>query len=171
MQMRDKSLPDRELLLEAEAAVAAAREGGARLVVNDRADVAAMIGAAGVHLGQDDLPADSAREILGAEGLVGWSTHSVEEARAAASLPVDYIALGPIFATTHASVRREPLGVEAVAQAAAGLDVPLVAIGGIDLTRAPELLAAGASCVAVLGDIMTAKDIPARAAAYMALRT
>jgi len=170
IQMREKSLDDREMLAQARLAVEAATRGGARLIVNDRADVAALCGAAGAHLGGGDLPSADAREILGPTAWIGLSTHSVEDAVAAARQPVDYVALGPVFATTHAATRRSPLGVEAVAAAAAAIDIPLVAIGGIDLARAAEVLSAGAASVAVIGDLMTAADIPARVAAYLALQ-
>lgn len=170
IQMREKSMSDRDLLHEARAATDAARRDGAFLILDDRADVAVLSGAHGVHLGGDDLPPVEARRILGPEALIGLSTHSVEEAVAGAEGPVDYIALGPIFATRHASVAREPLGVEAVRRAAAASKIPLVAIGGIDLARAGELLAAGAASVAVIGDIMSATDIPSRVAAYLALK-
>ncbi len=169
VQLREKHLDDRTLLAEARAAVDAARKGGARLIVNDRADVAVLAGAAGVHVGASDLPAVKVRALLGPAALLGCSTHSVEEAIAAAAGPVDYVALGPIYETAHASVPRSPLGPEAVARVSASIRVPLVAIGGIDLARARVLLAAGAASVAVMGDLMTATDIPARTAAYLAL--
>ena len=150
--------------------MAEARRAGALLIVNDRADVASLSGAAGVHVGEGDLPATAAREILGPGSVIGCSTHSVEQALSAAALPVDYVALGPIFASAHASVRREPLGVEQVARAAASIHLPLIAIGGIDLARAGDVLAAGAAAVAVMGDLMSSHDIPARVAAYLALK-
>jgi thiamine-phosphate pyrophosphorylase len=171
VQMREKRLPDRELLAEARAAARIAREAGARLVVNDRADVAALCGADGVHVGTEDLPPREARLILGPGMIVGCSTHGVEEAVAAAKLPVDYVAIGPVFATAHSSTPREPLGLETVERAARAISLPLVAIGGIDLRNAGEVLSAGARAVAVIGDLMTARDIPARVAAYLALRS
>jgi len=170
IQMREKRMPDGELLRQARMAAEAARKGGARLIVDDRPDVSLLAGADGVHLGDRDLPPAAARRILKEGSVVGCSTHSAEEAiEAASSLPVDYVALGPIFATRHSSAIREPLGVAAVARAAAGVSVPLVAIGGIALDNAGEVLSAGASSVAAIGDIMTAPDIPARVAAYLAL--
>src|SRR5262245_7437203 len=170
IQVREKSMPDAVLLSAVLDAVRAAQSAGARLVVNDRADVAALAGARGVHLGSSDLPARLARSILGPGALVGWSTHSVEEAVAAASLPVDYVALGPVFATTHASTTRQPVGLRAVEAAAAAIELPLVAIGGIDLSRAQEVLSAGAASLAVIGDLMTAPAIAVRTAAYLELR-
>lgn len=169
IQVRDKSLSDRLLAAEAKAAVAAARRAGARLIINDRADVAAIAGADGVHVGGDDLPAGAARALLGPGAIIGCSTHGVEEAVAAAALPVNYVALGPIFATPNASVRREPLGLQAVARAAAAIGLQLVAIGGIDVERAAEVLAAGAATVAVMSDLMTSRDMAARVGEYLAL--
>lgn len=171
IQLRAKQLTDKDLMTETASALSAARRCGARLIINDRVDVAALTSADGVHLGSEDLPVADARALLGPDAIIGCSTHSVEEAVAAGSLPVDYIALGPIFATHHASVTREPLGLVAVAVAARAISLPLVAIGGIDLARAAETLAAGAASVAVIGDLMTASDIPARTAAYLALRS
>ncbi len=167
VQMREKSMPDAELLGDARLSAEAAHRHGTRLIVNDRADVAALAAADGVHVGADDLPARDARRILGEGALIGCSTHSVEEAIAACALPVDYIALGPIFDTGHASRRRPPLGIEAVRAAAAGMTLPLVVIGGFDPERAREALEAGAASVAVMGDLMTAPDLPGRVAAYL----
>jgi len=170
VQVREKTMNDAELFSAVRDAVRVASEGGARLVVNDRADVAALSGASGVHLGERDLPAADARRILGPGSLIGWSTHSVEEAVAAARLPVDYVALGPVFATSHASAAREPVGLRAVQEAAEAIDLPLVAIGGIDIARAQEVLSAGAVSLAVIGDIMSARDIAARVASYLEMK-
>lgn len=169
IQIREKTPRDRDHLDHVRRAVRAAGSG-ARILVNDRPDLALLAGAAGVHVGGEDLPPGAARALLGPDAIVGFSTHSVEEARRASSLPVDYVALGPIWPTDHASVSRPPLGPEAIARAAAACDRPIVAIGGIDPARAREALEAGAAAVAVLGDLMTAADIPARVAAYRALR-
>ncbi len=169
IQMRDKEMTGRALLRAAREAVAAAHGRGARLVMNDRVDAALMAEADGAHLGQDDLPVDAARQLLPRGSLLGISTHSVREAIAADSLPVDYIALGPIFATTHAERLRPALGLEAVAEAARAVTLPIVAIGGINLDNAASVLSAGAASLAVMGDVMSASDIPARVSAYIAL--
>jgi len=169
IQIRDKDLSDAALLHEARAARQEALAAGARLVMNDRADLAVMALCDGVHVGSEDLPPERARAIVGDRSIVGCSTHGVEEAVRADRLPVDYIALGPIFATPHASVAREPLGLAELARAAASCDKPIVAIGGIDLARAKEALSAGAASVAVMGDLMTARDIVERTRAYVAL--
>jgi thiamine-phosphate pyrophosphorylase len=170
VQVREKAMADRELYEAARDAVAAAVAGGARLILNDRVDVAALVNAAGVHVGGDDLPAAAARSILGEDAVIGFSAHGAQDAIAAASsMPLDYVALGPIFPTEHASVSRPALGVLAVERAASAIRIPLVAIGGMNRERAREVLQAGAASVAVLGDIMSSPDIPAAAAAYLAL--
>ncbi len=169
IQMREKALPDRDLLREARAAAAAARVRGARLVVNDRADVAVLAGAGGVHVGGEDLPPRAARAVVGPDAILGVSAHSVEEAVTLSGEPVDYVALGPIFPTRNASRSRPPLGLAAIERAAAAVARPLVVIGGFDPQRARQALAAGATSVAVLGDLMTAADIPGRTAVYVAL--
>jgi thiamine-phosphate pyrophosphorylase len=170
IQVREKRLDDRLLLLQAGQAVLSARPWGARVVINDRPDVAVLCGAAGVHVGSGDLPPLEARSIVGSGGIVGLSTHSEEEAIAADAASVDYIALGPIYETRHAAVARAPLGPRCVERVARSIGRPLVAIGGIDLSRAGEVLAAGAAAVAVLGDLMASPDMPARVAAYLDLR-
>ena len=169
IQLRDKTMPARPMLDAAREAAAIAHCLGARLIVNDRVDVARMSGADGAHLGEEDLPADAARRVLPAGALLGVSTHSTQAAIAAASLPVDYIALGPIFATAHAATVRPAVGLESLAAAARTIRIPIVAIGGIHIGNAADVLSAGAACLAVMGDIMTARDIPARVAEYLRL--
>lgn len=171
IQVREKGLQDGDLTLQARQAVTEAGLAGARIIVNDRPDVAVLCDAAGVHVGENDLSPADVRAIVGPDMMIGISTHAEEEAIAADRLPVDYVALGPIFETSHASIRRTPLGVAAVKRVARAIERPLVVIGGIDLSRASDLLAAGAASVAVLGDLMTAPDISERTAAYLALRT
>ena len=159
VQLREKHLPPREFRAEAEEALRVARSFGATLVVNDRADVALAVGADGVHLGQDDMPPGAARSLLGARAVIGFSTHGVEQASEAAGLPVDYIAVGPVFATSSKE-RPDPVvgleGVRAVRRAVGPL--PLVAIGGITLESARRVLEAGADSVAVIGALLDASD-------------
>jgi thiamine-phosphate pyrophosphorylase len=166
VQVREKELSDRLL---ADAVRECLRIDGVRIIVNDRPDVARVVGAAGAHLGEDDLPAEAARALLGEGSTLGVSTHSVEGAVAACRLPVDYVALGPIFETPNASAARGALGLEAVACAAQRMTKPLVAIGGITLERAAAILDAGAASVAVIADLMTAPDIAGRVRAFLAL--
>jgi thiamine-phosphate pyrophosphorylase len=166
VQVREKELSDRLL---ADAVRECLLIGGVRIIVNDRPDVARVAGAAGAHLGEDDLPVEAARALLGGESTLGVSTHSVDDAVAACQLPVDYVALGPIFETPNASATRGALGLDAIARAAPRMTRPLVAIGGITLERAAAILDAGAASVAVIADLMTAADIPGRVRAFLAL--
>jgi thiamine-phosphate pyrophosphorylase len=160
VQLREKHLTPREFYAEVSEAVKVAREFGARLVVNDRADVALAAGADGVHLGQDDMPPAAARALLGEGKVVGFSTHSVEQAVEAARLPVDYIAIGPVFSTMSKENPDPVVGLEGVrrVRAAVGAAVKLVAIGGITLESAPSVLEAGADSVAVIGALIGPSD-------------
>ncbi|HWS53739.1 MAG TPA: thiamine phosphate synthase [Pyrinomonadaceae bacterium] len=155
VQLREKHLPPREFYREAAAAVEVARARGVRLVVNDRADIALALGADGVHLGQDDLGPEAARRLLGASAVVGFSTHSVEQAVAAARLPVSYLAIGPVFATASKPNPDPVVGLEGVRRVRAALPrVPLVAIGGITAENARAVLDAGADSVAVISALL-----------------
>lgn len=141
----------------------AARRHGALLAVNDRADIARGAGADVLHLGQDDLPLSLAREIIGPDPLVGRSTHSAAELAAAIAEPVDYFCVGPCWPTPTKPGRHAP-GLDLVrAAAATPTDKPWFAIGGIDLERLPEVLAAGARRIVVVRAI-TGADDPAAAA-------
>jgi thiamine-phosphate diphosphorylase len=155
VQLREKHLSPGEFYSEALAALRVARECGVRLIINDRVDIALALGADGVHLGQDDLSPLAARRLLGQEAVIGFSTHNLEQARAASLLPVDYIAIGPIFATSSKE-NPDPLvgldGLRRVREAVGAL--PLVAIGGINLENARACLAAGADAVAVIGALL-----------------
>jgi thiamine-phosphate pyrophosphorylase len=170
LQLRAKNMAggafvDLARLLQADAA-----EAGARLVINDRADVAAITGAAGVHVGQDDLPPADARRVVGHEALVGVSTHSDAQIAAALVTPLSYLAVGPTFGTVTKETGYEPVGLALVARAsraAAARGVPVVAIGGITLATAPSVIAAGAASVAVIGDLLEGGDPGRRAKAYL----
>lgn len=143
-----------------------AHEAGAAVIVNDRADVARLAGADGVHVGQDDLPAEAVRRVMPA-GVLGVSTHTPDQIDEALRGPATYLAVGPIFETGTKETGYESGGLEMVARAAARCDRPLVAIGGITLDRAPEVIAAGASAVAVISDLL-AGDPSARVRSYVA---
>src|SRR5215216_8022310 len=112
VQLREKQMSPKEFHEEARAAVAAAAQCGVQLIVNDRVDIALAVGANGVHLGQDDLSPEAARKLLGEEAIVGYSTHNVEQAIQASKLPIDYLAIGPIFATATKSDTAPVLGLE-----------------------------------------------------------
>ncbi|MGH9464002.1 MAG: thiamine phosphate synthase [Thermoanaerobaculia bacterium] len=154
IQVRGKGLADDELFRQVEAAVRAVEGTGASLWVNDRADVAAMLGAAGLHLGQEDLPPAAARRVVGEEMWIGQSAHDEAELAAAVADPeVDVVAVGAVFATASKERPAPVVGLEFVRRARAATAKPLVAIGGIDAERAPAVLAAGADAVAVLSAI------------------
>ena len=166
IQIRDKHLNDRELRDQVRAC---AGIPGAKILVNDRPDIALVTGAAGVHLGDKDIPVEDARALLGPGAIIGISTHSVSEAVQASSRPADYVALGPVFPTNQATELRDSLGLEAIREAASRLSKPLVAIGGINLERADAVLQAGAASVAVISDLMTSTDLESRTMAYLKL--
>jgi thiamine-phosphate pyrophosphorylase len=159
LQVRDKAGASRSLLEGALTIVAAARTAGAAVIVNDRADIAALSGADGVHVGQDDLPPALVRRIVGGQSIVGLSTHTPEQLDAALGQPLSYAAIGPIFGTDTKATGYRPLGLDAVRRAAAATrqsGVPLVAIGGITLDTAPAVIDAGAQTVAVIADLLAA---------------
>lgn len=140
-----------------------------RLIVNDRADVALLSGAGGVHVGQRDLEVAQARAICGAPLWVGVSTHTLEQVRAADQTSADYIAFGPIFSTTTKSKPDALVGIEGLRAARAATRKPLVAIGGITLERARDVYRAGADSLAVVSDLLRAKNPGARAEEYLAI--
>jgi len=141
---------------------------GAMFIVNDRADVAKLVGADGVHLGQDDLPVAAARQLLGSQAIIGLSTHNQAQVMAAQSSGADYLGFGPIFATTTKANPDAVQGTESLRQACRISRLPVVAIGGIRADTAAEVLAAGAAAVAIIGDLVGAADPAARARALMA---
>jgi thiamine-phosphate pyrophosphorylase len=143
------------------------REAGGCFIVNDRADVAALCGAHGVHLGQDDLPPEKARAFLPAGMLVGYSTHNLEQVRDALHRPVDYIAVGPIFTTSSKKNPDPVVGLNLLGEARSMTNRSLVAIGGITLENAPSVLQAGATAVAVIRDLLCAPDVEQRAREFM----
>lgn len=154
IQLRAKDIPDRRLYALAAACAEALAGSGASLWIDDRPDVALLVGAAGVHLGQHDLPPAAARIVVGEAMWIGRSTHGREEVAAAAADPaVDVVAVGPIFATASKADPEPVVGLELVRWARAATAKPLVAIGGIDAGNAAEVLAAGADAVAVLSAV------------------
>lgn len=151
IQLREKHLPAGEFYAEAVKAVAAAREAGVILLINDRVDIAKMTRADGVHLGQDDLPPAAARRLLGDYAIIGFSTHSLAETTAAASEPVDYIAFGPIFQTDTKPDTEPVVGLAQLADIRNALpNIPLVTIGGINAQNIAAVIEAGADSAAVI---------------------
>ena len=155
IQLREKQLPALEFYEQAKAAVVVAQRSAVRLIINDRVDVAISVGAHGVHLGQDDLPPVAARKLLGETAIIGYSTHNVDQALEAVTLPIDYLAIGPIFQTTTKADTSPVLGLEGLRAVRSAIgDFPLVAIGGITHANARDAIEAGADSVAVISALL-----------------
>jgi thiamine-phosphate pyrophosphorylase len=155
VQLREKVMPAIEFYTEAKAALRAARDRGIQLIVNDRVDIAIAIGADGVHLGQDDLTPTAVRSLMGLKAIIGVSTHNVSQALQAARLPIDYVAIGPIFPTGTKSDTAPPLGLTGLSEVRGVLGrLPLVAIGGITAANAAQVISAGADCVALISALL-----------------
>jgi thiamine-phosphate pyrophosphorylase len=161
VQIRDKAATAAQLLEEVEETLKQAGSS-VRVLVNDRADIARLADAAGVHLGQGDLAPIQARKVLGATALIGYSTHNLAQALEADGQPVDYIAVGPIFATTTKMNPDPVVGLDRLREICSRVSKPVVAIGGITLATAREVLSCGATSVAVIGDILRSGDVEAR---------
>jgi thiamine-phosphate pyrophosphorylase len=156
VQLREKRMPALEFFEQAKAAVTVAERSGLRLIVNDRVDVALAVGADGVHLGQDDLPPHAARKLLGPTAILGYSTHNVGQALEAVKLPIDYLAIGPIFQTTTKADTFPVLGLEGLRAVRRAIgDFPLVAIGGITHANARDAIEAGADSIAVISALLS----------------
>jgi thiamine-phosphate pyrophosphorylase len=172
LQVRAKRAASSVFLKMCEEVMTLARPARAVVIVNDRADIARLAAADGVHLGQEDLEPSSARRIVGGSALIGLSTHSIEQVRAAGRLPIDYIAVGPIFGTGTKDTGYAEVGTTFVTEARAIVredttNRPIVAIGGITLQRAADVIAAGATSVAVISDLLSTNDPEKRVREYL----
>ena len=176
IQLRDKEASAKEMLEAARACLALTRAAGATLIINDRVDVAMTADADGVHLGQDDMEVEEARAILGPDKIIGISTHSLAQVRRALDTSANYIAIGPVYPTTTKENPDPVVGLQLIRKARKLTVRTLVAIGGITLERAPEVIAAGADSVAVISalypiadihDFMTKPDMAGRARAFL----
>ena len=155
IQLREKHLSPVDFYEQAKAAMAVAEKSGVQLIINDRVDVALAVKAHGVHLGQDDLPIDATRTLLGDKAIIGYSTHNVEQAIEAVKLPIDYLAIGPIFATSSKSDTAPVLGLNGLRAVRRAIgEFPLVAIGGITVANASDVIKAGADSVAVISALL-----------------
>jgi thiamine-phosphate pyrophosphorylase len=172
IQIRWKDTWTREVYRDAVTVAGLCRESSARLIVNDRIDMAMLL-SAGAHVGQDDLPVSEARKLLGAGAPLGHSTHNESQFTEALSAPVDYIAVGPIFATASKANPDPVVGTGELARLRPMTGLPLVGIGGITRANAPEVWRAGADCVAVIGDLYppqcTKASVRERAEEWMAI--
>ncbi|MCY1021456.1 thiamine phosphate synthase [Pyxidicoccus sp. MSG2] len=162
VQLRMKRTPPREALVAAREVAALCRRAGALCLLNDRVDLALLAGADGVHVGDEDLPPEAARELLGPGRLVGVTVRGVEGARAAREAGADYVGVGPLFGTTTKQVAAPVLGLEAFAAVVKGSPLPVVGIGGVGLANIARVAAAGAHGAAVVSDALLAGDIAER---------
>jgi thiamine-phosphate pyrophosphorylase len=169
VQVRAKDVGSGAFLAMVREVLDDARACGALVVVNDRADIAALAGADGVHVGQEDLRVTEVRRAFSALRVVGLSTHTMEQVDAAAGGEATYVAVGPVYGTGTKNTGYDAVGLELVryARAVLGASRPLVAIGGVTLERAPGVLAAGASSVAVISDLLATGDPEARVRDYL----
>jgi len=155
IQLRDKHAAPIDLLRDAEAALNVARQNNVRIIINDRVDIAMVIGADGVHLGQCDMPVHAARTLLGMHAVIGFSTHNLSQVKVASTLVADYVAFGPIF-DTHTKRDHDPVvGLSHLREVKALLgEMPLVAIGGITAANFASVLDGGADSIAVISDLL-----------------
>ncbi len=159
IQLREKHSSSRDFYESAARAIDIARKSGVKIIINDRVDIAFALDADGVHLGQDDLPPEYARKILGDDAIIGFSTHSPEQACAAAGLPVSYITIGPIFATQTKEDSEPAVGLEGLSKAKDKVgNFPLVAIGGITSENLESVFKAGADSAAIIRDLVSSAD-------------
>jgi thiamine-phosphate pyrophosphorylase len=170
LQLRVKAEGGGVFLELASAVVELGASAGATVIVNDRADVARLAHAAGVHVGEGDLAPPDVRAIVGADAVIGLSTHTVDQVDRAIDQPVNYVAIGPVFGSVTKSTGYDRVGLVMVGEAAKrarARGLPVVAIGGITLFTAPSLIDAGAASVAVIGDLLTTGNPAARVREYL----
>lgn len=168
LQLRDKQLPDAQLLDRARQLVALTRDAPTIAIINDRPDIAAAVHAGGVHLGQDDLPVKAARMIVGPQALIGVSTHDIDQARQAVLDGANYLGAGPTFPSSTKSFDKFP-GLAYLQEVSAEISLPTYAIGGIDARNVDEVCQAGAMRIAVSSAVASAAD-PAAAAQKLLAR-
>ena len=154
IQLREKTASPAEFYREAVEAVRVAHSHNVKIVINDRVDIAIAAGADGVHLGQEDLPPDDARRLLGTDAIIGFSTHSEDQARSALKLPIDYVAFGPIFSTETKPDHDPVVGLNLLSAVAKIVgDLPLVAIGGIGRANIQSVIGCGADSAAIISGL------------------
>lgn len=168
VQLRDKHASTRELVEFGRALQRLTRSAGIPLIINDRVDVALALDADGVHVGDDDMPPELARQLLGPDRLLGVSADSVEAAQRAEQAGADYLGVGDVFGTRTKPDAGTPIGLERLAAIAKSVEIPVVGIGGVTLENAPAVIQAGAAGVAVISAVLGAAD---PAAAARALRS
>lgn len=169
VQLREKQLGTVDFLAQARALKALLTPRNIALVINDRIDVALACDAEGVHLGQSDMPVEDARRLLPPEVFIGWSVETMDDVARSAALPVDYLGVSPIFATSTKTDTQAPWGLHGLQQVRAATTLPLVAIGGLHAGNAVDVLRAGADGLALVSALCSANDPQAAAATLRAL--
>jgi len=159
VQLREKDLPIRELLLLAQELRAMTKEFGARLFINDRVDVANAVNADGVHLGHQSMPVKAVRKVVGSDMLIGVSTHSMMEAKDAEAGGADFITIGPIFDTPSKAKLGNPVGINILKELKCELTIPFYGLGGVKSGNIAQVIGSGATGVAMISAIMAAEDI------------
>jgi len=167
LQLRAKDIPSCDFLTLAQEVRKICRRSGCLLIVNDRADIALAVDADGVHVGQEDLPLKAARKVLGPNKIIGVSTHDLQQARAAEHDGADYVGFGPMYGTTTKATGYTARGLDQLREIRAMVRLPIVAIGGITTERALATLTAGADAVAMISDLVLAKNIIAKVRATL----
>jgi thiamine-phosphate pyrophosphorylase len=159
IQLREKYASPKDFYESAKEALKPASQHKVKIIINDRVDIALALKADGVHLGQDDLPPEHARKILGEKAIIGFSTHNLEQAVRGARLPINYLAIGPVFATRTKENPANVVGIEGIKNVREAVgDFPLVAIGGITFENFREVLQSGADSVATVSSLMSDAD-------------
>jgi thiamine-phosphate pyrophosphorylase len=169
IQLREKDLGTRDLLNMAYIMRDLTKQYNARLFINDRADIALAVGADGVHLGQNNIPAHAVRKISGNKLLIGVSTHGIDEATEAEKDGADFITLGPIYRTPSKTKYGKPIGIKTLKEVRANVSIPIFAIGGIKLDKVKEVTETGAEGVALISAILTAENIKETTEEFMRL--
>jgi thiamine-phosphate pyrophosphorylase len=167
LQYRNKSASPRKIFETAKRLASHLVLHGVSFILNDRPDIAALAGATGVHVGQDDLDAEAARRVVGTDKWVGVSTHNLEQFQSAVGTSADYIAVGPIFPTDSKTNPDPTVGVEFIRSVRSLTEKPIVAIGGITLENAAQVMESGADSVAVISDILRAPNPVERTSRYL----
>jgi thiamine-phosphate pyrophosphorylase len=158
VQLREKDLSSCQLFELAGELRAGTREYGAKLLINDRVDIALAVGADGVQLGRASLPVAVARSILGSDRMIGYSAHSLEEALQAEQAGADFVTFGPVYATLSKAAYGEPLGLSRLAEAVSALTIPVFALGGVKMLTVHEALSTGARGIALISAVIAAQD-------------
>jgi thiamine-phosphate pyrophosphorylase len=159
VQIRDKDTPQLELIRDLEMCRQYTEAHNMTLVLDDRSDLVLSVGLTGVHIGQEDLPPAAVRTLIGEKRIIGYSTHTLTQARLSRNLPIDYIGFGPVYATATKTNAGSTAGLKKLASVCRAVTVPVVAIGGIGLEEIHPVLKAGAASAAVISAIMSSENI------------